>query len=135
MRRWDEKISVKEAPTEKPYKAVDKATPISERHFRRAVFRYRRQYAEYVEGQIEKTGDYNKLWRIDKNVVPPFGYRELSFSQAISAHLPHFMALVLYSVLFFSGRNWRLFVLHFSRGGFSPMNRRSYEASISCFFS
>jgi ABC-type transport system involved in multi-copper enzyme maturation permease subunit len=75
----------------------------SERDFRRAVIRYRSQYAEYVDKYIAKTGEYTKLYRIDKNDVPNFSYREITISQSIAAHFPHFIVLLLYSALFFFG--------------------------------
>jgi ABC-type transport system involved in multi-copper enzyme maturation permease subunit len=75
----------------------------SEWGFRRAILRYRRQYAEYLEGYIEKTGDYDRLWRVKKKDSPPFEYQGFTPDKAIAAHLPQFMVLVLYSALFFFG--------------------------------
>lgn len=75
----------------------------SEWGFRRAVLRYRRQYAEYVDRYIAKTGDSDRLWRVRKEESPPFEYRGLTTVQATAAHLTQFMMLVLYSVLFFLG--------------------------------
>jgi len=71
--------------------------------FRRAVFSYRSQYAGYVDGYVKKTGDRNRLWRVNKMDSPPFEYRALTPLQTIAAHLPQFMVMVLYSVLFFLG--------------------------------
>ena len=76
----------------------------SGRHFRRAVFRFRNQYLKRIDQYIEKTQDYSRLRNLRKeDDTPPFEYRELSLSQAISAHLPRIMVLVLYLVLFFFG--------------------------------
>ena len=75
----------------------------SERDFRRAVIRYRRQYAEYLDRYIEKTGDYSRLMNIDSDNVPPFEYQGLRFSQVLGLHFHHFMILVLYTTLFYLG--------------------------------
>lgn len=75
----------------------------SEWGFRRAVLRYRRQYAEYVDRYIAETGDSNRLWSVKKEESPPFEYRGLSTVQATAAHLTQFMVMVLYGVLFFLG--------------------------------
>lgn len=75
----------------------------SERDFRKAVIRYRGQYADYVEEYITKKGDYEKLYRINKNDVPYFEYQGMTISESIAAHLPHFVVLLLYSILFFLG--------------------------------
>ena len=75
----------------------------SERDFRRAVIRYRRQYAEYLDRYIEKTGDYSGLIDIDSDNVPPFEYQGLRFSQVLSVHFHHFMILVLYTTLSYLG--------------------------------
>ena len=74
----------------------------SERDYRRAVFRYRRQYGEYQDRQITETGDYfSSFHAANADTAPPFVYRAISLSQAIGAHIPQFMMLVLYNVLFF----------------------------------
>ena len=74
----------------------------SERDYRRAVFRYRRQYGEYQDRQIEETGDYGSAFHAaNADTAPPFVYRAIALSQALGAHIPQFMVLVLYSVLFF----------------------------------
>ena len=74
----------------------------SERDYRRAVFRYRRQYGEYQDRQIAETGDYFSAFHAaNADMAPPFVYRAISLSQAVGAHMPQFMVLVLYSVLFF----------------------------------
>ena len=74
----------------------------SERDYRRAIFRYRRQYGEYVDRQIEGTGDYFSAFHAaNADTAPPFVYRAIPLSQAVGAHLPQFMVLLLYSVLFF----------------------------------
>jgi ABC-type transport system involved in multi-copper enzyme maturation permease subunit len=75
----------------------------SEWGFRRAIFSYRRQYAEYVDRYIQRTGDKNRLWRVNKRDSPPFEYRGFAQLQAIGAHPPQFMVLVVYSVLLFLG--------------------------------
>jgi hypothetical protein len=75
----------------------------SERDFRRAVIRYRRQYAEYLDRYIENTGDYSGLIDIDSDNVPPFEYQGLRFSQVLGLHFHHFMILVLYTTLFYLG--------------------------------
>ncbi len=71
--------------------------------FRRAVLSYRSQYADYVDRYIQKTGNKDRLWRVNKKDSPPFEYRGFAQLQAIGAHFPQFMMLVLYSVLFFLG--------------------------------
>ena len=74
----------------------------SERDYRRAVFRYRRQYGEYQDQQIAETGDYGSAFHAaNADTAPPFVYRGISLSQAVGAHTPQFLVLVLYSVLFF----------------------------------
>lgn len=74
----------------------------SERDYRRAVFRYRRQYGEYQDRQIEETGDYGSAFHAaNADTAPPFVYRAISLSQAVGAYIPQFMVLVLYSILFF----------------------------------
>ena len=73
----------------------------SERDFRRAVIRYRRQYAEYLDRYIDKTGDYSRLIEIDTDHVPPFEYKALRFSQVIGVHFHQFMIIVLYTPLFY----------------------------------
>ncbi len=76
----------------------------SERDFRRAIMRYRNQYGAYQDRQIEETGDYHRAFhRINENDWLPFAYRPIPLSRAVGAHLPQFMVLVLYSVLFFFG--------------------------------
>jgi hypothetical protein len=73
----------------------------SEWDFRRAAIRYHSQYVKHLDDYIEKTGDYSKIWRIDKNVAPPFEYRAFNLSQVILAHLPRFTVLALYTTVFF----------------------------------
>ena len=74
----------------------------SERDYRRAVFRYRRRYGEYQDRQIAETGDYFSAFHAaNADTAPPFDYHAISLSQAVGAHIPQFMVLVLYSVLFF----------------------------------
>ena len=75
----------------------------SEWDFRRAFFRYRRQYVEYMDRYIKETGDYERMQKIDKDLSPPFEYRELTPSQAVAAYLPHSMMLVFYCALFSLG--------------------------------
>ena len=75
----------------------------TERHFRRAVFRYRGEYMAHVDRYIERTGDYGRLRTVDPDDSPPFDYHELSVAQVIAAHLPRVMVLILYTVLCFFG--------------------------------
>lgn len=85
------------------YLATDVANTgiLSEWNFRRAVIRYRHQYAEHVNNYIEETGDYEILQRILKadppNFVPPVFF----VSDIISMHLELLVVLLLYSILFF----------------------------------
>lgn len=71
--------------------------------FRRAIFSYRRQYAEYVDRYIDRTGNKDRLWRVNKEDSPPFDYRDLTPLQATAAHLSQFMVLAIHSVLSFLG--------------------------------
>ena len=73
----------------------------SERDFRKAVIRYRGQYADYLDDLISNTGGYRGLYSIDRDDVPAFEYREITASQALATHLPYFTVLLLYSMLFF----------------------------------
>lgn len=76
----------------------------SEWNFRRAVFRFRRQYLTQVDAYIEKTGDHEVFWDTNTEYVPPpFEYVELGLIEVIQAHLPRFIVLIFYPILFFLG--------------------------------
>ncbi len=75
----------------------------SEHAFRFAALRFRRMYAANLSEYIRRTGDKIKLWRVDTRLVPDFALPRPTVSQVISTRLPQFVALVLYSFLFFCG--------------------------------
>ena len=89
------------------YLATDVANTgiLSEWSFRRAVIRYRHQYAEHVNRYIEETGDYEILHRILKADPPDFVPPKFFLSDVIAMHFNLLVALLLYSVvLFFAGQ-------------------------------
>ena len=75
----------------------------SEHAFRRAVLRYRRDYAAHVEKYLQVTGDYSIFMHIHRADPPDFAPPEYSAPQALAAHLPHFMFIVFSSFLLFFG--------------------------------
>ena len=85
------------------YLATDVANTgiLSEWDFRRAVIRYRHQYAEHVNSYIEETGDYEILQRILKADPPDFVPPKFFLSDVISTHFDLLVVLLLYSVVFF----------------------------------
>ena len=85
------------------YLATDIANTgiLSEWDFRRAVMRYRHQYAEHVNSYIEETGDYEILQRILKADPPDFVPPKFFLSDVISTHFDLLVVLLLYSVVFF----------------------------------
>ena len=85
------------------YLATDIANTgiLSEWDFRRAVMRYRHQYAEHVNNYIEETGDYEILQRILKADPPDFVPPKFFVSDVISTHFDLLVVLLLYSVVFF----------------------------------
>ena len=85
------------------YLATDVANTgiLSEWDFRRAVMRYRHQYAEHVNRYIEETGDYEILQRILKADPPDFVPPKFFLSDVISTHFDLLVVLLLYSVIFF----------------------------------
>ena len=85
------------------YLATDIANTgiLSEWDFRRAVIRYRHQYAEHVNSYIEETGDYEILQRILKADPPDFVPPKFFLSDVISTHFNLLVVLLLYSVVFF----------------------------------
>ena len=85
------------------YLATDVANTgiLSEWDFRRAVMRYRHQYAEHVNNYIEETGDYEILQRILKADPPDFVPPKFFLSDVISTHFDLLVVLLLYSVMFF----------------------------------
>ena len=87
------------------YLATDAANTgiLSEWDFRRAVIRYRHQYAEHVNSYIEETGDYEILQRILKADPPDFVPPKFFLSDVISTHFDLLVVLLLYSVVFFFG--------------------------------
>ena len=74
---------------------------LSEWNFRRAVIRYRQQYAEHVNGYIGETGDYEILHRILKADPPDFVPPKFFLSDVISMHFNLLVVLLLYNVVFF----------------------------------
>ena len=74
---------------------------LSEWNFRRAVIRYRHQYAEHVNRYIEETGDYEILQRILKADPPDFVPPKFFLSDVISMHFNLLVVLLLYNVVFF----------------------------------
>ena len=74
---------------------------LSEWNFRRAVMRYRYQYAEHVNRYIEETGDYEILKRILKADPPDFVPPKFFLSDVISMHFNLLTALLLYNTVFF----------------------------------
>ena len=85
------------------YLATDVANTgiLSEWNFRRAVIRYRHQYAEHVNRYIEETGDYEILQRILKADPPDFVPPKFFLSDVISMHFNLLVVLLLYNVVFF----------------------------------
>ena len=85
------------------YLATDVANTgiLSEWDFRRAVIRYRSQYAEHVNSYIDETGDYQILHRILKADPPDFVPPKFFLSDVISMHFDLLVVLLLYSVVFF----------------------------------
>ena len=85
------------------YLATDVANTgiLSEWDFRRAVIRYRHQYAEHVNRYIEETGDYEILQRILKADPPDFVPPKFFLSDVISMHFNLLLVLLLYNVVFF----------------------------------
>ena len=85
------------------YLATDVANTgiLSEWNFRRAVIRYRHQYAEHVNRYIEETGDYEILQRILKSDPPDFVPPKFFLSDVISMHFNLLVVLLLYNVVFF----------------------------------
>ena len=73
----------------------------SEWNFRRAVMRYRHQYAEHVNRYIEETGDYEILQRILKADPPDFVPPKFFLPDVISMHFNLLLVLLLYNVVFF----------------------------------
>ena len=74
---------------------------LSEWNFRRAVIRYRQQYAEHANRYIDETGDYEILQRILKADPPDFVPPKFFLSDVISRHFNLLVALLLYNVVFF----------------------------------
>ena len=74
---------------------------LSEWDFRRAVIRYRHQYAEHVNRYIDETGDYEILQRILKADPPDFVPPKFFLSDVISRHFNLLVVLLLYNVVFF----------------------------------
>ena len=85
------------------YLATDIANTgiLSEWDFRRAVIRYRNQYAQHVNNYIEETGDYEILHRILKADPPDFIPPKFFLSDVISMHFNLLVVLLLYNVVFF----------------------------------
>lgn len=85
------------------YLATDVANTgiLSEWNFRRAVIRYRSQYAEHVNNYIEETGNYEILQRILKADPPDFVPPKFSLPDVISRHSNLLLVLLLYNVVFF----------------------------------
>ena len=85
------------------YLATDIANTgiLSEWDFRRAVIRYRHQYAEHVNSYIEETGDYEILQRILKADPPDFVPPKFFLSDVISTRSDLLIVLLFYSVVFF----------------------------------
>ncbi len=85
------------------YLATDVANTgiLSEWNFRRAVIRYRSQYAEHVNRYIEETGDYEILQRILKADPPNFVPPKFFLPDVISMHSNLLLVLLLYNVVFF----------------------------------
>ena len=89
------------------YLATDVANTgiLSEWNFRRAVIRYRHQYAEHVNRYIEETGDYEILQRILKADPPDFVPPKFFLPDVISMHSHLLLVLLLYNVVsFFAGQ-------------------------------
>ena len=85
------------------YLATDVANTgiLSEWNFRRAVIRYRSQYAEHVNSYIEETGDYEILQRILKADPPNFVPPKFFLPDVIATHSKLLLVLLLYNVVFF----------------------------------
>ncbi len=85
------------------YLATDVANTgiLSEWDFRRAVIRYRHQYANHVNSYIKETGDYEIIHRILKADPPDFVPPKFFLSDVISMHFNLLVVLLLYSVVFF----------------------------------
>ena len=85
------------------YLATDVANTgiFSEWNFRRAVIRYRHQYANHVNNYIKETGDYEILHRILKADPPDFVPPKFFLSDVISRHFNLLVVLLLYTVVFF----------------------------------
>ena len=75
----------------------------SEHAFRRAVFRYYREYAEHIERYLQETGDYGIFMHMQRADPPEFVPPEISVSQAVGAHPWYFRLIVIYSFLLFFG--------------------------------
>lgn len=76
----------------------------SEWNFRRAVFRFRRQFLTQVDAYIERTGDHEVFWDSSTEYVPPpFEFVEPNLIQVIHAHLPRFIVLIFYPILLLLG--------------------------------
>ena len=85
------------------YLATDVANTgiLSEWDFRRAVIRYRHQYANHVNSYIKETGDYEIIRRILKADPPDFVPPEFFLSDVISMHFNLLVVLLFYNVVFF----------------------------------
>lgn len=75
----------------------------SEHAFRRAVFRYYREYAEHVEQYLKETNDYGIFMHMQRAEPPEFVPPETSISKAVGAHMWNFNLIVFYSILLFFG--------------------------------
>ena len=76
----------------------------SEWNFRRAVLLFRGQFLTEIDAQMERTEDYEELWENKSDeYAPPFEYAEPDLIQVIHAHLPRFIVLMFYPILFFLG--------------------------------
>ena len=73
----------------------------SEHAFRRAVFRYYREYAQHVEQYLKETNDYGIFMHMQRAAPPEFVPPEISVSQAVAAHPWYFRLIVIYSFMLF----------------------------------
>jgi len=75
----------------------------SEHAFRFAALGFRRQLMTNLEEYGQKTGDYRKFLRLDNAVAPDFALPRPPVSEAISTHIPQFVALIVHFLLCFCG--------------------------------
>ena len=73
----------------------------SEHAFRRAVFRYFREYAEHVEQYLKETNDYGIFMHMQRADPPEFIPPKIHTPQVLATHLPYFMFIMIYSFFLF----------------------------------